>query len=989
MGCGSDSSSPERRDDTANGPSAKRPRDELESASSPEASPELGEEARGRTAREKNGKPSPRSEGSQHERVVESVFKQAMVLAPSERQEFFDRLPGLEAQVRQDAESLLRHHDHSSGLLTPPSEVAEMRSLARDLREDLTDPAARIGQWLQRYQLVKVLGHGGMGVVYLAQQNEPVAREVAIKVIRLGLGSPEVKSRFEAERQVLALMNHPHIARVFDGGLAESGLPFFVMEYVPGQPITGYCRDQGLELEERLGLFLDVCAGVQHAHQKGIIHRDLKPANLLVYAEHGQHLLKIIDFGVAKVLHQGLAERSLATRPGQLVGTPAAMSPEQAQGTDAEVDTRTDIYSLGLVLYELLADRPPIDSKRASSASLGDLQKMICEEVPPPPSLHSSLRAGRRGMHRDLDWVVLRALEKDRERRYATVEELAADVRRAAVGDPVSVGPPSRWYRWRKLLAKHQVAAGLIGALLLSLVVGFGISMRFFLREQASHQEVLMLADAQRLEEAERAAKTLWPAHPEQVEAMEEWLAVIAEPLVGRLPAHRDRLSRLRKEAQPYTVEQRERDQREHPLARERKELERRRAALTMTDDFHRRRAREPAPVRDHVIAMQEQKIASVEAKLKEVGPRTRGRLSWHFEDAERQWQHDTLAALVTRLEVFAGEDPRVGTIAQVRARLEEARTLASRTLHDERVAEDWDFACFAIAEHPRYDGFELSPQLGLVPLGPDPDSDLWEFAVVQSGEVPSRLESGELLLSERSALVLVLLPGGTFSMGTPSDSHPTEYDGRLESPVHPVTLAPFFLSKFEMTQWQWQHLMGSNPSQHPPEEAFPGQPSSLWHPVESVSWEQALHACERLGLTLPTEAQWEYAARAGTTSNYWCGDSSSSLVGRANLGEGAADHWFLHAPVDEFPSNPFGLPGMHGNVREWCLDPLGSYLSPAEGPRGTRGAVFQGEPRVMRGGSYRSRADDARSARRHSVQDPDQRMPDSGLRPARGIDQP
>ncbi len=338
------------------------------------------------------------------------------------------------------------------------------------LSEFLERPGSQIG----RYRLLSVLGEGGMGIVYLAEQREPVKREVALKVIKPGMDSQRVIARFEAEQQALALMEHPHIARVYDAGLAPSGRPFFVMEYVRGIPITEHCDKYRLQIDERLRLFLHVCAAVQHAHHKGIIHRDLKPSNILVVIQDEEMIPKVIDFGVARAISQPLTERTLYTEQGQLIGTPEYMSPEQADLSNQDIDTRTDIYSLGIVLYELLTGVLPFDPKAFRGGSIDHIRKIICEDDPKTPSTQlartsmeestesarrrqTDLRTLRRRLQGDLDWITLKALDKDRIRRYQTAHALAEDIERHLNNEPVSAGRPGTLYRFQKLVRRNKV----------------------------------------------------------------------------------------------------------------------------------------------------------------------------------------------------------------------------------------------------------------------------------------------------------------------------------------------------------------------------------------------------------------------------------------------------------------------------------------------------------------------------------------------------
>ena len=361
-----------------------------------------------------------------------------------------------------------------------------------------------VGEKIAGYTLVRELGHGGMGVVFEADQHQPVRRTVALKVIKPGVDTREVIERFSAERQALSMMNHPNIAKVLEAGSTELGRPFFVMELVNGKPITDYCEDNGLTVQARLELFLPVCHAIQHAHQKGIIHRDIKPSNILVAEYDGRPVAKVIDFGVAKAINQSPGKLTSFTRVGQIVGTFEYMSPEQSRIDQSDVDTRSDIYSLGVVLYELLTRNPPFDRERLRSVDWDEMLKILRGEDPPRPSARQSRPVGFRN---ELDWIVMKAMDKDRNRRYLTPNDLANDIECYLRRDAVSACPPSTMYRFRKFARRNKVAiatTALVGA---SLVLGMiGTTWQAI---RASQAEALAEANADKANEVSSYLKEL------------------------------------------------------------------------------------------------------------------------------------------------------------------------------------------------------------------------------------------------------------------------------------------------------------------------------------------------------------------------------------------------------------------------------------------------------------------------------------------------
>ena len=394
---------------------------------------------------------------------VDEIFGDALEIASEpERCAYLDQACGSDAELRRRVEKMLHAQPKAERFLEKP-----LGSFSPTLDQTVSQ---QLGTSIGPYKIIEEIGEGGMGLVFMARQREPVKRNVALKIIKPGMGSRQVVARFEAERQALALMDHPNIARILDGGTTESGLPFFVMDLVRGMPITAYCDQQHLGTRERLELFVTVCQAVQHAHQKGIIHRDIKPSNVLITLHDGAPVPKVIDFGVAKALHQSLTEESLLTGFQQLVGTPLYMSPEQAELSGLDIDTRSDVYSLGVLLYELLTGLTPFDRKQLNDASLDEVRRIIREDEPPRPSTRISTldAAGSRTIAQqhgvdarqlghqlrgELDWIVMKALEKDRSRRYESANELAKDVQRYLSDEPVEACPPSRAYRLRKLCA--------------------------------------------------------------------------------------------------------------------------------------------------------------------------------------------------------------------------------------------------------------------------------------------------------------------------------------------------------------------------------------------------------------------------------------------------------------------------------------------------------------------------------------------------------
>jgi serine/threonine protein kinase/Flp pilus assembly protein TadD len=467
---------------------------------------------------------------------IEEILAQAVEIGSADqRQAYIDRACAGQPELQREVERLASLHFQAGSFLeSPPAPVAGPATLDQSQER----PGVQVGP----YKLLEQIGEGGFGVVYMAEQHQPVRRKVALKVLKPGMDSRQIVARFEAERQALALMDHPNIARVFDGGTAPSGRPYFVMELVKGAPITDYCDQHRLTPRQRLELFVSVCQAVQHAHQKGVIHRDIKPTNVLVTLHDTEPVVKVIDFGVAKALGQELTDKTLFTGFAQMVGTPLYMSPEQAGQSGLDIDTRSDIYSLGVLLYELLTGTTPFEKTRFQQAAYDEIRRIIREEEPPKPSTRVSTLAGQvastisehrsiepqrlsRTIRGELDWIVMKALEKDRNRRYETASSFAADLQRYLADEPVQACPPSAMYRFRKMARRNKRALATVTLLILAALAVMG-AVGWSVRERVVREAAVQAEVDMALQEAERwRDQAKWPEALSDVKRAEGLLA--------------------------------------------------------------------------------------------------------------------------------------------------------------------------------------------------------------------------------------------------------------------------------------------------------------------------------------------------------------------------------------------------------------------------------------------------------------------------------
>ncbi len=895
------------------------------------------------------------------------LFDDAKELEGDERAALIDercRYPEQRRQIEEWLAAETREHDIFDG--------NALDALARDARES---SRRLIGQTLGEYEVIDMAGSGASSFVYKARQRR-LDRVVALKLLRTALLDDAALKRFEQETKILARLRHPSIVPVFDAAFFSIGhtvTPYLALEWIDGTDVVTHCDSHDLTREARLALLARICDAIQHAHEHGIVHRDLKPANILVDADHVPH---IVDFGIARTLGAGT---HTLTAAGQMLGTPSFMAPEQALAVG--VDRRADVYALGAIAFRLIANRLPVDIP--SSATAARLRELA--ETPRP-----RLRDVVPDVSRDLTTIIDKALSVRPRDRYATAGELADDLRRCQRREPIAARPATITSQLAALMRRYRTAFAIAGVVLASLVVATLISTHFAVKATAAVQRFELLMARDELNELSRAGPSLWPLGPATTPAIEEWL-VRADAFVERRSDFVEALEALRLTALPWSPAERAADAAHHEQrivrAESIEEMADALAAIASTVP-----ADDPAfPGQDSVAVTEaaQRERAAVERARALAARGTRH--TWRYRRDEDAWLDAKLDELVRAIDRFTlpsspSRDYGVLTRSGVERALAYARQLEPRTV--DAHAKAWADARAAIADvetAPWYGGLRLDPIVGLIPLGPDPHSGLWEFAHLASGPPVRRdPESGALFRDDATGLVLVLIPGGEVTRGATADldearrlgsDHVDPWARADEFPLGHSQLDPFFMSKFETTQRQWSRMDHGRVSRFMMDNRFDDERLITGlHPVESVTWRECQEVARRFGLELPTEAQWEHAARAGTTSPHWFATHRGAAS--ENLADAAFGRWLdsdrvvepwddgvdFHAPTGSYESNAFGLHDMLGNVREWTRDAY-LYYDDFHPEPGTGELYAPSGDRVVRGGSYRTCAARARCA--------------------------
>ena len=1012
--------------------------------------------------------------------------------------------------------------------------AGETFSFFRRHKEQPPPPQTGIepGRVIDDFRLVALIGQGGMGQVWVAEQVS-LKRKVALKLVRPDRVNEHTLNLFAREARAGGRLHHAGIVTVYGHGEAD-GVAWIAMELVEGSWTLRDFLDDAARQElpesyyQSVAHFVaELADAIQAAHAAGVIHRDLKPQNVLVTPDEHP---KVGDFGLARI-----TDETALSVTGDFAGTYAYMSPEQVAAKRIGLDHRTDVFSLGVVLYEMLVLQRPFTGD--TSQQVG--RQIMLEDPTDPRRLRSKVP-------RDLAVISGKCLEKHPDRRYQAMGELAADIRRHLSNEPILARPPGRLRRlelWARRNPTKSIsgAVAVVSFVVVAVLLGANVQANRALGARteeldAEVESVKRLSALQDYEDLIGKVDRLWPPHSENIEGYGKWIRD-AQELVDDLHLHYAKRDDLRAMALPQSPEEREAERRSHAdfgrLEKLPDEIQARRAALLQRRDGvatkelelewgslpegatalnalawplvgPARRRWPPGPWREretfgreaeglvlarralelakragedalvatvgdtlsralfalgrdeealeasraalyvapeekrkeyegHLADLEgrvetawsaeglrgaEEELARLDAEREELEVRVNERARWDFADTEEgreaRWWHANLTKLVQGLEGL--EDSETGLLSEaeeavstehgwsVRRRFRFAERLRDGLAEGGEWNVRWKEAIAAIGRHETYGELELARQVGLVPIGPDPESGLWEFWHVATGGEPARDEEGHLVLTEETGLVLVLIPGGTFWMGATADADALHNVDPLaegdEGPVHEVTLSAYFLSKYEMTQGQWERFTDNNPSYYKSPSTF--APRFL-HPLEEVTWIDCMRELKRMGLTLPSAAQWENGCRGGTETPWWTGEERESLRDRnaVNLADQAAaragapfqqikdwpeldDGYAVHAPVGTYAANGFGLHEVHGNVWEWCLDgyDAGFYgRGPKIDPVAWEGAVDH----ENRGGSFSSTAANSRSTIRYGPT-LSGAVPNLGVRPARAI---
>jgi len=884
-----------------------------------------------------------------------------------------------------------------------------------------------------RYRIGEQIGEGAMGRI-LKVRDEDLHRDMAMKVMkaappREGATSPspyasQRLARFVDEAQITGQLDHPGIVPVHEIGLDPSGQVFFTMKLVRGRTLRevfdlAWKREEDWSTTRVLGALLKVCEAMSYAHEHKVIHRDLKPGNIMI-GRFGEVL--VMDWGLARLLDRPdpkdirVRERAecpttafvsdrghgtpatpdspLMTMDGDVIGTPAYMSPEQASGHIDRVGIQTDVYAIGAILYHLLARRMPYVEP---GVAVDNYAIWRWVQVGPPTSL-SKLAVDAPA---ELVAICERAMAREPSRRYASAQELGDDLRaylETRVVRAYRVGPVVELRKW---VARNRGTAVLASAVV---VLVIGAAVAFAWQERLRAKEALLAGDARQASDLLRRAPRLSAAREDGAVEIEAWLRD-ARAVVSREPEHRRRLDELVATARGNgkLVEK--------PVVRS--------PDLAGDIEFATKQAADWGAILEMKHAAVERGELSGEAlerariafdvmpreiefwaaRAKRLAPSRETELA--ISDPALQLANESWIALLDDIRTL-----REYAIPDAEARLESARRL--RTISIDSEAAAWTDAVRSIADVakcPAYHGLTIVPQLGLVPLGRDASSGLWEFWVVLSGDRPRRGADRRWVIGPTTGMVLVLIPGGIADVGAdPKNPAAVHFDPRASATEIParVELAPFFLSKYEMTQGQWLHETGEMPSHYYSGEEFERSPRiTRAHPVENVTWSSSEQLLRRLDLTFPTEAQWEYAARAGISTPYICGNDPECLAGSVNFADrtlqsmmkealreppSVADGYGLHAPVGSFAPNAFGLHDMLGNVAEWCRDWYTDSCdkAPPMPPDGER-LPTTSRMRVIKGGSFMDSLSSMRFSRRDDLE-PGLRRDTLGVRAARQL---